>query len=138
MGQNCREIFSNRLRLAIEESSYSQRALAKEIGKHPSTIQDWVNGVSWPGFDVVDQLASLLNRDVTWFFGNDSTATPQDALAVISKALGSQLAPVHPTLGRITEKLSTLSPEALKRLEVAIDGMLSNLSEQPNTSKEAK
>lgn len=62
-------IFLERLRKAQKESGISQRKLATLLGVQPNTVNSWLTGKNFPGFDTVEELAEILEVSSNWLFG---------------------------------------------------------------------
>lgn len=133
--ESIQSIFISRLRLALDKRpDLSQRKIAASFGIKPQTVNSWFTGKAFPRLEMVDQLADMLGVESTWLFGADSTATPQDALAVISKALGSQLKPKREIEQRVMEEISELSDSQLEKILKAIQAVRAGADSAPKKS----
>ena len=61
----------NRLRSCREQSGYSQKQVAIEIGVKPPTVSQWESGVKKPSSENYIKLARLFNVSVDFLIGKD-------------------------------------------------------------------
>lgn len=84
-------IFTSRLRQALNNSGWSQRRLASRFGVQPNTANAWFTGKNFPGFEIIEQLAELLNVSPQWLFGADEPEPLRDSLLVKAYARLSEI-----------------------------------------------
>jgi len=63
------EVFSSRLKAALEKSGKSQTQVAHDIGMSKSMISNYLSAKSMPESDRLYNIANLLNVDPAWLFG---------------------------------------------------------------------
>jgi len=63
------EKFGKRLREARKEKGMSQIALAKKLKVNQSTLSGWESGKFQPSFELVRQIALILECDTNYLFG---------------------------------------------------------------------
>ncbi len=105
--------FSLRLKEARELRGYkSQQAFADAFGVAQSTVGNWEAAAREPNLETMKRLASFLNVTVDWLLGLVNEESP---LAEISEeALDAE----------IVAHLKALSPEDLKTVDYAVQGIL--------------
>lgn len=54
----------NRLKVVLVEKKRTNRWLAAELGKNPSTVSKWCTNVSQPDLQTLNRIAELLDIDV--------------------------------------------------------------------------
>lgn len=54
----------NRLKVVLVEKKRTNRWLAAELGKDPSTVSKWCTNVSQPDLQTLNRIAELLDIDV--------------------------------------------------------------------------
>lgn len=67
------EIFSKRLRIALEDQGFSIRGFAKHIKMSPTTVQKWVQNQP-PPVSTIDELASTLDVSPQWLLGAEDNS----------------------------------------------------------------
>jgi transcriptional regulator with XRE-family HTH domain len=75
------EIFSDRLRQALNEQGISIRGFAKSMGVSPSTAQNWVQGQP-PVHTTIDEITELLELSPGWLIGLENTPPMRDSLVL--------------------------------------------------------
>ena len=70
--------FSQKVRAARLEASLTQGDLASGLGVTVQEISRWENAHSFPGFSNLLELSRILERELVWFF-EEETACVQDA-----------------------------------------------------------
>lgn len=55
----------NRIKIVLVENKKTNKWLAKELGKDPSTISKWCTNVSQPDLVTLNKIAKLLNVELT-------------------------------------------------------------------------
>lgn len=73
MALKTREIFSKRMREAIEDSHLTQREISKRLRISTDTIQRWVNGKNTPSPDNMDSICELLEVTPSWLMGGTNS-----------------------------------------------------------------
>jgi transcriptional regulator with XRE-family HTH domain len=64
----------NRLREAAQASFFTLAGLARELGVSDKTVYRWNDGDSPPRLDTVRRIATLLDRDPSWFYPESEAA----------------------------------------------------------------
>ncbi len=106
-------VFGSRLKKIRESRGYkSQQAFADDFGVAQSTVGGWESGSREPPFDTLIRLADFFGVTVDWLLGLVNEESP---LAEISEeALDAE----------IVAHLKALSPEDLKTVDYAVQGIL--------------
>ncbi len=69
--QDVRSQLSERVKQALSEIGGTQEQLATTLGVSKRIVSYWVNGHRTPGLDKLEQISTLSNRPLSWFFEND-------------------------------------------------------------------
>lgn len=84
---NVREAYGRKLRLFRKERRLSQEQLAEMAGCSTRAISNLERGLSGPGFDMLEKLASALNVPMRAFFEfTDTQGERSDMLALLLQA----------------------------------------------------
>ena len=77
-------IFLTRLRSALKakEGIWSQRKIAAHFNIRPNTVNCWFTGKNFPGLDMVNQLAEILDVSPQWLFGAEEADKSKDRLII--------------------------------------------------------
>lgn len=105
-----------RIRERRVELGMKQRELADKLGSDAidnQRISDWERGVNRPSDRYMEKLAAALDRDVSWFFREDTNAKTPDL---------SLVKPDDDRLARIEQRL--------EQLEIAVEHQNANLARQ--------
>lgn len=70
--------FKERLRESRKQEGFTQKVLAKNIGRTEDCIHDWENGRSEPSIDDIIAIAQFLRVSTDFLLGNDD---PDDLFA---------------------------------------------------------
>lgn len=80
-----------KLRLAIQQSSFSQREIGDILGVNKNTIQNWLNGRHSPDAVLLQEIAKLTERPIEFFYMNkDPIVERLDELKALVVKYGRQ------------------------------------------------
>lgn len=102
----------NRLRECRDQSGYSQKQVAYEVGVKPPTVSQWESGIKAPSRENILKLAKLYQVSVEYLLNE------QNDKGEPAPTNGSELTPEGI---RIAEKIDRLSAESRRELEKYVD-----------------
>ena len=116
-----KETCANRIREALQKSGLKQADVARLTGIPKSALSQYISGAFEPKQDRIELLARTFGVSEAWLMGYDTpdpaTDTNKTSPAEIDEGLLDE---------QIIERLCSLSPEELAKVDAFVQGLLAN------------
>ena len=81
-------LFAKNLERAMMERGVNAPELAERIGVSRQTVNNWMSTKTFPRAENLDQVESVLQRPIAWFFADDSALKSTREVEDVKAALG--------------------------------------------------